>query len=167
MGGLLLDLRFGERCGRHAVDGHLILPVAKGIILLTREDILSWFDIAAGVFVSAGGGGLISRCFARERGRVGVYILSRFLRLGILFALGRWDFAFNREGYTVGAGHTKTGSIAADLFGGDGAMLATATGKTGNGFGATHFSSMAGLSSSKRIIKLAKWNHKRGVMRDV
>ena len=121
-GGLLLDLHVGEGCGRHAVDRHLILSVAEGIILLGGEDVLSRFDITAGLFVSAGGG-RISRCFGRDSsglGRKGIYILIRVLRLGILLALRRWNFAFNRKGYTVGARHTETGSIAADLFSGDG-----------------------------------------------
>ena len=98
----------------------MILSVAEGIILLGGEDVLSRFDIVAGLFVSAGGGQLSRGCIVRSVGRDGMHILIRVLRLGILFALGRWNLAFNRKGYTVGAWHTKTGSIAADLFSGDG-----------------------------------------------
>ena len=126
----------------------MILSVAEGIILLGGEDVLSRFDIVAGLFVSAGGGQLSRGCIVRSVGRDGMHILIRVLRLGILFALGRWNLAFNRKGYTVGARHTETGSIAADLFSGDGRTSANATGKSNDHWGgATHFSSMAGLCS--------------------
>ena len=134
----------------------MILSVAEGIILLGGEDVLSRFDIVPRLFVSAGGRQLSRGCIVESAGRDGMHILIRFLGLGILLALRRWNLAFNRKRYTVGAGHTKTGSIAADLFSGGGRTSANATGKSNDHGGRLTFRAWQVYAADKAQVSHMK-----------
>ena len=106
VGFLLGGLRVGQRGDGHAVDGHAVVAIAKGIVVVVGGGLLfgffrvtpAWSTITITITMNA------------------INILRRILGFGlVLLPFRRGNLALDGKGHAVGTGDAEAGGIAADL----------------------------------------------------